>query len=79
LVPALTLIVLYRFLGSVILREPRAWNFRVVGAYFMPDIALLLLLAVVPDIVQGIYMIAAAMADRPAGRTERSAGRARKR
>ena len=79
LVPALTLIVLYRFLGSVILREPRAWNFRVVGAYFMPDIALLLLLAIVPDIVQGIYMIAAAMADRPAGRTERSAGRARKR
>ncbi len=74
LVPALTLIVLYRFLGSVILREPRAWNFRVVGAYFMPDIALLLLLAIVPDIVQGIYMIAAAMADRPAGRTARPRG-----
>ncbi len=73
LVPALTLIVLYRFLGSVILGEPRAWNFRVVGAYFMPDIALLLLLAIVPDLVQGIYMIAAVMADRLAGRTHGSA------
>jgi len=78
LVPALTLIVLYRFLGSVILREPRAWNFRVVGAYFMPDIALLLLLAIVPDLVQGIYMIAAVITDRSAGRAarpRRNAGR----
>ena len=79
LVPALTLIVLYRFLGSVILREPRAWNFRVVGAYFMPDIALLLLLAIVPDIVQGIYMIAVVMADRVAGRAARTRGNARRR
>ena len=78
LVPALTLIVLYRFLGSVILREPRAWNFRVVGAYFMPDIALLLLLAIVPDLAQGIYMIAAVITDRSAGRAarpRRNAGR----
>ena len=79
LVPALTLIVLYRFLGSVILREPRAWNFRVVGAYFMPDIALLLLLAIVPDIVQGVYMIAVVMADRLAGRAARTRGNARRR
>jgi len=80
LVPALTLIVLYRFLGSVLLREPRAWNFRVVGAYFMPDIALLLLLAIVPDIVQGIYMmIAAVRADRSAGRAARPQGNAGRR
>lgn len=79
LVPALTLIVLYRFLGSVILREPRAWNFRVVGAYFMPDIALLLLLAIVPDIVQGIYMTAAVMVDRFAGRTAGPRGNAGRR
>lgn len=73
LIPALILVVLYRFLGSVLLREPRAWNFRVVGAYFMPDIALLMLLAIVPDLLQGIYMTGAVVADRFADRTHRSA------
>jgi len=43
-----------------------------VGAYFMPDIALLLLLAIVPDLAQGIYMIAAVLVDRVAGCTRRS-------
>jgi hypothetical protein len=79
LVPAIIVIVLYRFLGSVLLREPRAWNFRVVGAYFMPDIALLLLLAIVPDLLQGIYMTAAVMVDRVTGRTAQSDGNARRR
>jgi len=49
-----------------------------VGAYFMPDIALLLLLAIVPDLAQGIYMIAAVITDRSAGRAarpRRNAGR----
>ena len=64
LIPALILVVLYRFLGSVLLREPRAWNFRVVGAYFMPDIALLMLLAIVPDLLQGVYMTTAVVVDR---------------
>ena len=45
----------------------------------MPDIALLLLLAIVPDIVQGIYMIAVVMADRVAGRAARTRGNARRR
>ncbi len=79
LVPALIIIVLYRFLGSVLLREPRAWNFRVVGAYFMPDIALLMLLAIVPDLLQGIYMIAAVIVDRITRRTARADGNARRR
>ncbi|MEA4884040.1 MAG: serine hydrolase domain-containing protein [Clostridia bacterium] len=74
LIPALTIIVLYRFLGSMILREPRAWNFRVVGAYSMPDIALLLLLAIVPDLVQGIYMTAVVMVDRFADCAARPGG-----
>lgn len=69
LIPVLIIIVLYRFLGSVLLREPRAWNFRVVGAYFMPDIALLMLLAIVPDLLQGIYMTAAVIVDCVTGRT----------
>ena len=71
LIPVVILVVLYRFLGSLFLGEPRAWNFRVVGAYFMPDIALLMLLSIVPDLLQAIYMTAVALAHRPAGRTAR--------
>ena len=71
LIPVVILVVLYRFLGSLFLGEPRAWNFRVVGAYFMPDIALLMLLSIVPDLLQAIYMTVAALAHRPAGRTAR--------
>jgi CubicO group peptidase (beta-lactamase class C family) len=72
LVPAVVLVVLYRFLGSLFLGEPRAWNFRVVGAYFMPDIALLMLLAIVPDLLQGVHMTAAVVVDRFYSRTARS-------
>lgn len=79
LLPALVIVVLYRFLGSLFLGEPRAWNFRVVGAYFMPDIALLMLLAIVPDLLQGIYMTAAVVVDRFAGRTARPGGDALRR
>ncbi len=79
LVPAIIIFVLYRSLGNVLLREPRAWNFRVVGAYFMPDIALLLLLAIVPDLLQGIYMTAAVMVDRVTCRTAQPGGNARRR
>lgn len=34
------------------------WNFRHVGTYHLPDIALLLVLAVVPDLIQAAYMMA---------------------
>jgi hypothetical protein len=37
----------------------------------MPDIALLMLLSIVPDLLQAIYMTAVALAHRPAGRTAR--------
>ena len=79
LVPAIIIFVLYRFLGSVLLREPGAWNFRVVGAYFMPDIALLLLPAIVPGLLQGICMTAAVMVDRVTCRTAQPGGNARRR
>lgn len=72
LIPALIAFVLYRYLGTLLLGEPRAWNFRCVGAYFMPDIALLMLLAIVPDLLQGVYMAATAIVDRIVRRSVRS-------
>lgn len=64
--------VLYRYPGSVFRRELRTWNFRIVGAYFMPDIALLMFLAIVPDLLQGIYMTAIVFVDHFNSRAMRS-------
>ena len=64
IVPALILWVIYRYLGPVVLGEPVAWNFRYVGSYFFPEIALLLLLAIVPDLLQAAYMTGTFVVDR---------------
>ncbi len=50
--------------GTLVFEQPLVWSFRYVGAYYLPDIALLLLLAVVPDLLQAAYMTGAAVVDR---------------
>ena len=42
----------------------RGFNVREIGVYYMPDLLLLLALATIPDLVQGSYMLAAAVVHR---------------
>lgn len=63
-VPALLLFAVYRLAGQLLFGVDWAFNFRYVGAYLMPDIALLLLVAIVPDLLQAAYMTGAVAVDR---------------
>ena len=63
-VPALILFAVYRLAGPLVFGVDWAFNFRYVGAYMLPDIALLLLVAVVPDLLQAAYMAGAVAVDR---------------
>ncbi len=58
-IPALMLLLFYRVVP--VLMGGRAFNLPDIGRYFLPDVTLLLLLAVIPDLVQGVYMLAAAV------------------
>ena len=64
IVPVVVLAVAYRLMGPLVLGEPRAFNFRNVGFYYMPDVTLVILLAVIPGLVQAAYMSAAVAVDR---------------
>ena len=64
IVPALILWVVYRYLGPVVLGAPTAWNFRYVGAYYFPEVAMLLILATFPDLMQATYMTGTVVVDR---------------
>lgn len=63
-VPALVVWIAYHYLGPLVLGQPVSWNFRYVGSYFLPEVALLLILAIVPDLSQALYMTATVAADR---------------
>lgn len=63
-VPAIVVWVIYHYLGPLFLGQPVAWNFRYVGSYFFPEVALLLILAVVPDLLQALYMTATVTVER---------------
>jgi len=59
-------------LDTLVFGQPLVWSFRYVGASYLSDVALLLL-AVVPDLVQAVYMTGAAVVDlAPASREPRA-------
>lgn len=58
-VPALVWLAIYQL--SPLLMDGRAFNLRYVGAYFLPDVVVLLVLAILPDVLLGTYMLAAAL------------------
>lgn len=62
-VPAVLLWFIYNHLGTLVFGGPLVWNWRSVGAYYLPDIALLLL-AVVPDLLQAVYITGTVAIDR---------------
>ena len=55
-VPALVWLVIYQL--SPLFMDGRAFNLRYVGAYFLPDVVVLLVLATLPDLILGTYMLA---------------------
>lgn len=62
IVPAVVVFAIYRLVP--LLMEGRGFNVRQVGRYYMPDLLLLLALAVIPDLLQGIYMLITALVRR---------------
>ncbi|HEX6248455.1 MAG TPA: serine hydrolase domain-containing protein [Nocardioidaceae bacterium] len=59
LVPALVWLAVYQL--SPVLTDGRAFNLGYVGRYYVPDLVILLAVATVPDVVQGVYMLVSAM------------------
>lgn len=59
LVPALVWLAIYQL--SPLLMDGRAFNLRYVGAYFLPDLVILLVVATLPDVILGVYMLATAL------------------
>jgi CubicO group peptidase (beta-lactamase class C family) len=58
-VPALVWLAIYQL--SPLLMDGRAFNVRYVGAYFLPDLVILLVVATLPDVILGVYMLATAL------------------
>ena len=50
-------------LGPLVFGQPVVWSFHHVGAYYLPDIARLLVLAVAPNLIQAAYMTGAGAID----------------
>lgn len=71
LIPAVLLAGLYRFLGPALFGTAWAFNARYVGLYMLPDIALLMFVAIVPDLIQGLYMSILVVVDRVGQRRNR--------
>lgn len=65
LVPVAVLLLLYY--GSPMLMGGRAFNVRDIGIYYMPDVLILLALAVVPDLLQAAWMVVTAALARRKG------------
>ena len=59
-IPLLILWSTYHVLGELVTGRPIAFNFRYIGAYYAPEAALLLSLAIAPALVEGVFMIVVA-------------------
>jgi hypothetical protein len=59
-IPLLILWSTYHVLGELVTGRPTAFNFRYIGAYYAPEAALLLSLAITPALAEGVFMIVAA-------------------
>jgi hypothetical protein len=64
LIPAIILVAVHRFNGPLLFGTAWAFNARYVGLSMIPDIALLLVVATVPDLAQGVSSSAAVVVDR---------------
>jgi hypothetical protein len=60
-IPLLLLWVTYHVLGELVTGRPTAFNFRYIGAYYAPEAALLLALAIAPALAEAAFMSAAAL------------------
>jgi CubicO group peptidase (beta-lactamase class C family) len=60
-IPLLILWSMYHVLGELVTGRPIAFNFRYIGAYYAPEAALLLALAVAPALAEGVFMSVAAV------------------
>lgn len=63
-IPLLILWSTHHVLGELVTGRPTAFNFRYIGAYYAPEAALLLLLAIAPALAEALFMIVAASSAR---------------